>query len=132
MSFWGLTVEELRKEVVLNRTNFSGTNRTRHEETEGKKIKKIAVSLLALAVALFLAVPAMADFEPYGSLRLMTGWYDYEANDTGGADDEDLAWEVSDISRFGARFKTGDLGGRVEFGIKGDGRGDNGVYTRLL
>lgn len=106
-------------------------------------MKKIAVSLLALTLAVFLAVPATAEFKPYGSVRLLTGWWDLEANDAGPGkplhdpdnpinDDEDLVWELSDISRFGAKFKTGDLGGRVEFGLKGDGRSNNGVSTRLL
>ena len=95
-------------------------------------MKKIAISLLALTLAVFLAAPAMAEFEPYGSLRLSTYWVTQQPADPGVDDDSDLWFEVDDISRFGARFKTGDLGGRVEFGLKGDGHGDNGVYTRLL
>ena len=96
-------------------------------------MKKTAISLLVLTLALFLVAPATAEFNPYGSMRLLTGWYDIEANDAPLLDDDgDSVWELSDISRFGAKFQTGDLGGRVELGLKGDGRGDNAVYIRLL
>lgn len=95
-------------------------------------MKKIAIGLLVLTLAVFFAVPAMAEFKPYASLRLITGWYDYTGNDTGGQDDEDLWWEISDFSRFGGKFQAGDISGHVEFGLKGDGFGANAAYTRLL
>ena len=94
-------------------------------------MKKTATILLSLTLALFLAVPAMADFDPYGSVRVSTFWDQYEPDV--GDDDGDVWIELHDISRFGAKFKTGDLGGRVEFGLRGSGNfGNNGVYTRLL
>lgn len=92
-------------------------------------MKKIGVSLLVLTLALFLAAPAMAEFNPYGSARLLTGWYNYDPNIDGVDDDNYLVWGLSDISRFGVKFKTGDLGGRVEFGLRGEG---NDTYSRLL
>jgi len=106
-------------------------------------MKKIAVSLLALTLAVFLAVPAMAEFEPYGEVKLITGWLDIEGNDAEPGksltalgydeqdDDEDLVWNLSNFSAFGARFKTGDLGGHVEFGLHGDEDG-NHVHIDLL
>ena len=95
-------------------------------------MKRIAIGLLVFALAVCFAVPAMAEFKPYASLRVITGWYDYTGNETGGQDDEDLWWELGDFSRFGGKFTIGDLGGHVEFGLKGDGIGGNSAYTRLL
>lgn len=92
-------------------------------------MKKIGVTLLAVTLALFFALPATAEFESYGSARLLTGWYNYDPNIDGVDDDSYAVWELSDISRFGAKFKTGDLGGRVEFGLRGEG---NDTYSRLI
>ena len=109
-------------------------------------MKKIAVSLLALTLAVFLAVPAMAEFEPYAEVKLITGWTDIQGNDaeTGEPlaamgytqeDDEDLAWDLCNFSVFGAKFKTGDLGGHVEFEVFGSNEGDhhdNAVEIALM
>ncbi len=96
-------------------------------------MKKLAIGLLAITLTVCLAVPAMADFHPYASLRLITGWYDVDEEDTGLIDTtDDLFWELGNFSRFGAKFSSGDLSGHVEFGIKGDGRGANDTYDRLL
>lgn len=96
-------------------------------------MKKIAVSLLAVTLALFLAVPAMAQFEPYGSVRLGVFWQTYTPSDYmeafGADDDSDLVMELGNYSRFGAKLMTGDIAGRVEFGILGD---TDKVYSRLL
>lgn len=94
-------------------------------------MKKIAVSLLALTLAVFLAAPAMAEFDPYGSVRLGVFWQTDEPAAAGADDDSDLVMPFGDFSRFGGKFKTGDLGGRVEFGLKGAENG-NTVYQRLL
>ncbi|MFH1675071.1 MAG: hypothetical protein ABIF87_16830 [Pseudomonadota bacterium] len=93
-------------------------------------MKKITISLLALTLAVFLAVPVMADVTPYGSIRIGTFW-GVDDNKTGTADDEDLAMPLGNYSRFGAKFKTGDISGHVELGLKGAEDGDN-VYQRLL
>jgi hypothetical protein len=95
-------------------------------------MNKIATSLLALTLALFLAAPATADFDPYGSIRLSTFWVEKKPAADGAQNDHDLWFELNDISRFGAKFRTGDIGGRVEFGLKGAGAGNNDAYTRLL
>ncbi len=92
-------------------------------------MKKVGLTLLAVTLALLLAMPAMAEFKPYASVRLLTGWSNYDPNVAGQDDDEDLTWALSDISRFGAKFQTGDLGGRVEFGIRGEG---NDISSRLI
>jgi hypothetical protein len=93
-------------------------------------MKKIAISLVALALALFLAVPAMADVTPYGSVRLGTFWQIHDQK-AGAADDQDLVMPFGDFSRFGAKFKTGDISGHVELGLKG-AEDNNTVYQRLL
>jgi hypothetical protein len=94
-------------------------------------MKKIAVSLLAVTLALFLALPATAEVTPYGSMRLLTGWYTLDYAASGMDDDGDVYWELSNISRFGAKFKTGDISGHVEFGLTGAESGNN-TYDRLL
>ena len=98
-------------------------------------MKKLAIGLLVITLTVCLAVPAMAEFQPYASLRLITGWYDVDDEDAPGASKttDDLFWELGDFSRFGAKFSSGDLSGHVEFGIRGDG-GDNSnkTYDRLL
>lgn len=97
-------------------------------------MKKIAVSLLAVSLVVFFAVPAMAEVTPYGSMRLLTGWHTLDYAASGVDDDSDMYWELSDISRFGAKFKTGDISGHVELGISGatDGTKNNNTYDRLL
>ena len=96
-------------------------------------MKKIGVSLLAVTLALFLAVPATAEFNPYASVRIGTFWQTYTPSDAmeaaGADDDSDLVMELGNYSRFGAKFMTGDIAGRVEFGLKGDA---DAVYHRLL
>ena len=98
-------------------------------------MKKIAVSLLVLTLAVFLAVPAVAEFNPYGSMRLLTGWYALDTADapggSGGDNDSDVYWSISNISRVGAKFKTGDISGHVELGMVGAESGNN-TYDRLL
>lgn len=94
-------------------------------------MKKIGVSILAVTLALFLAVPAMAEVTPYGSMRLLTGWYTLDYAASGIDDDSDAYWNLSNISRFGAKFKTGDITGHVEFGLTGAESGNN-TYDRLL
>ena len=96
-------------------------------------MKKIAIILLALTLGVCLAAPAMADFDPYGSICLSTFWVENDPAADGARNDHDLWFELNDISRFGAKFKTGDIGGRVEFGLRGAGETNhNDAYTRLL
>jgi hypothetical protein len=111
-------------------------------------MKKIAISLMALTLAVLLATPAMAQIEPYGSMRLGTFWVNHDFNDfdpswTTDNDDSSFMIDLSDISRFGAKGQVGDIYGVVEIGLVGQenlneytwaaGGGDNlEVYTRLL
>jgi len=92
-------------------------------------MKKIAISLLALTLAVFLAAPAMAEFNPYASVRLGTFWQNVDPNEVGVDDDSDLVMPLGNFSRFGAKFQTGDISGHVELGLKGDAEA---VYHRLL
>lgn len=94
-------------------------------------MKKIAISLLALTLAVFLAAPAMAEFEPYGSVRIGTFWKNVDRADDDADDDSDLVMPLGDFSHFGAKFTTGDLGGRVELGLAGD-EDHNAVHIDLL
>lgn len=95
-------------------------------------MKKIALILLVLALTLFLAAPAMADFKAYGSVRVETF---YVTNSPAvGDDDQDTVWDLQHNSRFGAKMKTGDIAGRVELGLDPSGQETYGgnTYTRLL
>ncbi|MDY6953164.1 MAG: hypothetical protein SWE60_16780, partial [Thermodesulfobacteriota bacterium] len=96
-------------------------------------MKKLAIGFLAITLVAFFAMPAVAEFQPYGSLRLSVGWWDTEPNETGtGADYNTIVEELGDFSRFGAKWKGEELSGHFELGLKGDGRGSNSAYTRLL
>jgi hypothetical protein len=94
-------------------------------------MKKIGVSLLAVSLAVFIAIPALAEVAPYASMRQLTGAYTVDYAASGVDDDTDVYWELSNISRFGAKFKTGDISGHVEFGLTGAESGNN-TYDRLL
>jgi hypothetical protein len=108
-------------------------------------MKKIAISVLALTLAVFLATPAMAaKIEPYASMRLGTFYSSVQSNVSGVDDNNDLNFDLADISRFGARGQVGDIYGVAELGLRGS-KNDAGygvsdkaayynrqVYTRLL
>ncbi len=93
-------------------------------------MKKFGICLVALTLAVLLAAPAMAELDPYASMRLSTFWVTHSP--ASGDDDSDLWMEVEDISRFGVKGKTGDLGGHVELGVTGAGNSGNAVVTRLF
>lgn len=110
-------------------------------------MKKIAISVLALTLAVLLAAPAMAQkIEPYASMRLGTFYSSVQSNMEGVDDNDDLNIDLADISRFGARGQVGDIYGVVEMGLRGgenragydttNGGATNyynrQVYTRLL
>ncbi len=115
-------------------------------------MKKLAVILLALVLAVAFSLPAMADgIEPYGSMRLGIYWanHDYNYSTTDTDDGYNPAWTTDDsdagimqqlaaISRFGAKGKVGDIFAQVELGLYGDktttewSHDDNDVYMRLL
>jgi hypothetical protein len=86
-------------------------------------MKKLGLGVLVLTLAVFLAVPAMAEsITPYASMRLGTFWSHTEYNDAGPVlgedDDSDLNIDLADISRFGAKGQVGDISGRVELGLR--------------
>ena len=107
-------------------------------------MKKLAIGFLAITLLALFAMPAMAEFQPYGSMRLSLGWWDFDPEDAVGntadgvnlgvkdRDYETIFEELGNFSRFGAKWSGGDLSGHVEFGISGDGRGGNNAYSRLL
>ena len=80
-------------------------------------MKKLAIGLLALTLAVVLAAPAMAEgITPYASMRLGTYWTSVDFNDYTNAwttdnDDSSLMIDIADISRFGAKGQVGDIYG---------------------
>ena len=95
-------------------------------------MKKLAIGFLAITLVALFAMPAMAEFQPYGSMRLAVGWWDVDFNDDADSDYDTIMVELGDFSRFGAKWTGEELSGHVEFGLKGDGRGGNSAYSRLL
>ncbi|MDY6989171.1 MAG: hypothetical protein SWQ30_14060 [Thermodesulfobacteriota bacterium] len=93
-------------------------------------MKKLGIGFLAITLVALFAMPAAAEFQPYGSMRLAVGWWDFD--DNAGNEYDTIMEELGDFSRFGAKWKGEELSGHVEFGLKGDGRGSNSAYTRLL
>jgi hypothetical protein len=108
-------------------------------------MKKIAISVMSLTLAVLLATPVLAaKIEPYASMRMGVYWSHVDYNVDGVDDDDDLNMDLADISRFGARGQVGDIYGVAELGLRGSknqaGYGVSGkapyynrqVYTRLL
>ncbi len=92
-------------------------------------MKRFTFGLLAVAVALAMAIPAMADSSLYGSVRFATfydtvNFADGTIDANGDDSDSDLTWNLNSNSRIGGKFTTGDIGGRFEYGT--------GVNLRLL
>ncbi|MCJ7593615.1 MAG: hypothetical protein MUO52_02445, partial [Desulfobacterales bacterium] len=82
-------------------------------------MRKLLVLLVAAAFVFTMALPAMAadkSVDLYGSVRVQTYILDADKENNGTAfDDSDLVWSLDDgSSRFGARFKAGDIGANVE------------------
>lgn len=112
-------------------------------------MKKITIGVIALTLAVFLAVPAIAaSITPYASMRLGIYWESHDFKDytpTWTTEDDDcgLMIDIADIARFGAKGQVGDIYGVAELGLVGQENftgytwaaynGDNNeVYTRLL
>ncbi|MBV5341748.1 MAG: hypothetical protein J0665_19705 [Deltaproteobacteria bacterium] len=87
---------------------------------------KKAVTIAAAAGALAaLAVPAMAEMTPYGSMRFQTFYR--TADPVVGSSDTDLTWDLAANARLGVKGTTGNIGGVVEMGfVSGD------LKTRLM
>jgi len=109
-------------------------------------MKKLVIGFLAITLVALFAMPAVAGFEPHASLRVAVGWWDFDPEDAAGntaegglvdlnikdRDYETIMIELGDFSRFGAKWTGGDLSAHFELGLKGDGRGGNSAYSRLL
>lgn len=96
---------------------------------------KKTVAIAAAAGALTaLAIPAMAEVTPYGSLRLLTGYHTVKAPNK--SSDTDLYLKNAASTNFGIFASGGDLGGRVEFGIAdplgGGGQAALNIYSRVM
>ena len=108
-------------------------------------MKKFIVFFAALSMVLGFAVTAaMADVDLYGSIRFRTYWVDKDADYSaaGGTfpnskhisgqahDDEDLDWKLGYLSRWGVKYKSGDIRGLVELdtrdGDEGEGSSEIG------
>ena len=94
-------------------------------------MKKIVISLVALTLAVFLAAPAMAEFDPYGSVRFGMFWQTLDTKVAGVDTDSDLVMPLGNFSNFGAKFKTGDIGGHVKLALWG-AEDHDAVYQELL
>lgn len=87
-----------------------------------KKVVTIAATAGALAA---LAVPAMAEFTPYGSVRMTTFFNTVDT--TAAGSNTDFEEGLQGNSRLGINFTTGAIGGRVELGVS-----NTGVSTRHM
>ena len=73
------------------------------------------------------AVPAEAvEWKLYGSARVRTWYYDHHYEDSEPAFTSQTIWGLQGNSRIGATVKSGDFGGRFEYG------GSSNIRLRLL
>ena len=81
-----------------------------------KKVVTIAATAGALAA---LAVPAMAETTPYGSVRMTTFWntVDTEAANINNGSTTDFKENLHANSRLGVNFSNGTQGGKIELGL---------------
>lgn len=90
-------------------------------------MKKLIVLIAAVAMVAAFAMPAAADVSLYGSARFNTYSVDRSSEVTGTAfSDRDTLWASDILSRFGATFKNGDIGGRFEMDAR---KSDTRPYT---
>lgn len=85
-----------------------------------KKVVTIAATAGALAA---LAVPALAEITPYGSIRMTTFWntVDTEAAGINNGSTTDFKENLHANSRLGVNFTNGTQGGRIELGLNTGG-----------
>jgi len=110
-----------------------------------KKITLFLACLAAFAMVFgFTISSAMADVDMYGSVRFRTYWVDKDKDYSlqGGTfpnskhvsgdryDDEDLDWKMGYLTRWGAKYQSGDIRGLVELdtrdGDEGEGSSEIG------
>jgi hypothetical protein len=95
----------------LSKTSFLFTNRRK-----GNSVKKLAIGLSAIFLALSLVVPAMADFAPFFSLTMDTSWWEYGQEETGArADYDTICRDYSDLGRMESKKVYTHLYGTLRF-----------------
>jgi hypothetical protein len=78
-------------------------------------MRKLLILVSAVALVVGLTLPAAADVNFYGNVRMSTFWESFDPDVAGADTVSDLTWNLDDgSSRFGARFKDGDIGANVE------------------
>ncbi len=96
-------------------------------------MKKLLVLTIALAVVGIFTAQAIAETSLYGSARMWT----YRDSKTSaesspgagdGLDDDDTLWNLGPFSRFGAKFKGGDVSGNFELDAR-DANGDGASHV---
>ncbi len=90
-------------------------------------MKKLFIFFVAAAMIVAFTVPAAADWNFYGHVRMHTDRIDVSKESTGDFDDEDTNWDLAGNSRFGANVDTADIKGRLEVGFT-----SSKAYMRLL
>lgn len=83
-------------------------------------MKKLFIIVAALALVSFATFTIAAEWNFYGSARMMT-WRESKDKEyiNSKYDDDDTVWDLQGNSRLGAVVKAGDVGGGFEFGIYG-------------
>jgi len=89
-------------------------------------MKKLFIFLVAIAlIGSYAMAASAAEWNFYGQARVKTFWVNTDPAG-GGSDSTSLDMQLPANARFGAKVKSGDVAGRIEFGSKG------GVANRRL
>ena len=98
-------------------------------------MKKLFILMIALSMVGMFTAQALADVDLYGSARMWT-FSDKKTPSSlkGGSttDDTDTLWVIGPFSRFGASFKSGDIGGKMELDTRDTGAGAATVGTMRI
>jgi len=92
-------------------------------------MKKFIVLFAVLAMVFAFTPAAMADVSLYGSARMFTYSVDQDSKWTGSFDDRDTTWTLGKLGRFGAKFKSGDVGGLFEVDARQASDNPNTAYN---
>lgn len=90
--------------------------------------KKTAAIVAAAGALTALAVPAMAEITPFGSVRLLVG-YQSDSKEIAGKTNTDIFFKMPNTTRFGVKGSSNDLGFVIEMGIN---ENVGAVYNRLM
>ena len=78
-------------------------------------MRKLLILISAVALVVTFTLPAAADVSFYGNVRMSTFWVDDDPGTVGADSDTVIDWDLDAAnSRFGAKFKQGDVAGNVE------------------